>query len=415
MNEYQRAAQIIDNFYNSNIEKVNNIKTNSDETNLNLIKDFQKKYSAKWLKSVSKENVIRDIFALDPNPFGENSLIYLLKSEGEFSKYAHFGHVSSQYVNHFPIYRSGNSWKIGRGFANSGTVVTEKEAKELVFKLKETIADTLIELGDTIDSIEQYQYLTNEIVNKCGYNPQAWLHKYLHMLYPTAFSDFHTKDYKVKVLEIFDIKPISKANQFDLAYQIAQIFKYSNIDYYYTFACTFYAIPGFLDYAKNSDENLLEKLKKLLKGYDVLDLTPIIKKIEKDIEDMHLVGETKEALVKTRVNQGIFRDLLLNRYDHCCLCGVSNPEFLVASHIKPWAKSEDGEKLETDNGFLLCPHHDKLFDRGYISFDDNGNIMISNRLSRDECLFMNVNENMHIDLTEKNKYFLDYHRKHIFK
>lgn len=59
----------------------------------------------------------------------------------------------------------------------------------------------------------------------------------------------------------------------------------------------------------------------------------IAKKLTEEIEELHLEGESKKAVIKRRVNQGIFRDRLLQRYNKCCLCGVSNPALLVASHI----------------------------------------------------------------------------------
>ncbi|MCH5267338.1 MAG: HNH endonuclease, partial [Lachnospiraceae bacterium] len=91
-------------------------------------------------------------------------------------------------------------------------------------------------------------------------------------------------------------------------------------------------------------------------------------KIEEEISSLNVEGASKKAIINARVNQGIFRDLLLKRYNKCCLCGVENHELLIASHIKPWAKSEAKEKLDDDNGFLMCPNHDKLFDKGYITF-----------------------------------------------
>ena len=65
----------------------------------------------------------------------------------------------------------------------------------------------------------------------------------------------------------------------------------------------------------------------------------ISKKVSKEIDDLDLKGIDKEAVVKARVNQGIFKERLLQRYDHCCLCSVSNKDFLIASHIKPWSES----------------------------------------------------------------------------
>lgn len=140
-----------------------------------------------------------------------------------------------------------------------------------------------------------------------------------------------------------------------------------------------------------------------------------IQEIEKEIDELDLRGEERLAVVKTRVNQSIFRDSLLKKYKTCCLCKVESPSLLIASHIKPWAASEPDEKLDPQNGFLLCPNHDALFDGGYITFEDDGQIVISDRLSIMDCTFMNVQSTMKITLSEENKKYLNYHRKKIFK
>lgn len=141
----------------------------------------------------------------------------------------------------------------------------------------------------------------------------------------------------------------------------------------------------------------------------------IIADIEDNADKLQILGKERETFIKARVNQSMFRERLLNKYDCCCLCKVSNPKFLIASHIKPWADSENDEKLDADNGFLLCPNHDALFDSGYISFDDNGTIMISEELGQVDSIFMNVDKNMKIRLSSKNKKYLEYHRNNIFK
>lgn len=141
----------------------------------------------------------------------------------------------------------------------------------------------------------------------------------------------------------------------------------------------------------------------------------IISDIESDADKLQILGKERETFIKARVNQSVFRERLLNKYDCCCLCKVSNPKFLIASHIKPWADSENDEKLDADNGFLLCPNHDALFDFGYISFDENGTIMISEELGQVDTIFMNVDKNMKISLSSGNKKYLEYHRNNIFK
>ncbi len=143
--------------------------------------------------------------------------------------------------------------------------------------------------------------------------------------------------------------------------------------------------------------------------------TEFIEKIEDEVDMLGVQGEEKHAYIKVRVNQSVFRERLLQKHTTCCLCKVENAALLRASHIKPWSESSSNEKLDVNNGLLLCPNHDALFDNGFISFEDNGKIMISERLTEVDKIFMNVDSNMKIKLTEGNKIYLDYHRKNIFK
>lgn len=137
--------------------------------------------------------------------------------------------------------------------------------------------------------------------------------------------------------------------------------------------------------------------------------------IEKAISDLGLEGANKEAVIKQRVNQDIFRKRLLRRYAKCCLCDISNKDLLIASHIKPWASSLPNEKLDADNGFLFCPNHDKIFDKGLITFDDNGLIMISSKLTSEEIKSLNISKITRIDIHSGNIKYLKFHREHVFR
>lgn len=138
--------------------------------------------------------------------------------------------------------------------------------------------------------------------------------------------------------------------------------------------------------------------------------------IDAETSTAELKGREKEVLVKHRLNQGEFRDQLLKRYDEkCCLCNMNMKELLVASHIKPWSVSKKTEKLDSNNGFLMCPNHDKLFDQGWITFDDSGKICISKKIGSDNRNRLLVQEDMKLKLTNGNKKYLEYHRKYIFK
>ena len=74
----------------------------------------------------------------------------------------------------------------------------------------------------------------------------------------------------------------------------------------------------------------------------------------------------------------------------CKICGLSDDNFLITSHIKPWSASSDKEKKDPYNCFLLCPNHDALFDKGYISFDSSGKIILSDLLNEQTKVLLNI-------------------------
>lgn len=88
---------------------------------------------------------------------------------------------------------------------------------------------------------------------------------------------------------------------------------------------------------------------------------------------------------------------------------------LVASHIKPWSKSNNRERLDVNNGLLLCPNHDALFDKGHISFEKDGLLLISNSLDKYSKIFLNTNETMKIDLKVEQQKYMKWHRDNLFK
>ncbi|MEI7181019.1 HNH endonuclease [Pectobacterium carotovorum] len=137
-----------------------------------------------------------------------------------------------------------------------------------------------------------------------------------------------------------------------------------------------------------------------------------IKEIETDVT---IPETTKKRLINARLGQGDFRSGVLNKYPKCPITGVSMPELLRASHIKPWRKSNNKERLDPYNGIMLSPHVDVLFDKGYISFSDDGSILIR---SDDEILnnikLLNFPLNINITVNEESKRYLDWHREYLF-
>jgi hypothetical protein len=93
------------------------------------------------------------------------------------------------------------------------------------------------------------------------------------------------------------------------------------------------------------------------------------------------IGETaKRQLVMARRGQGKFKDNVTLNETRCRITGIGDLQHLRASHIKPWKRCNDTERLHGCNGLLLAPHIDHLFDRGFISFKDNGDLLVSKRL-----------------------------------
>lgn len=116
--------------------------------------------------------------------------------------------------------------------------------------------------------------------------------------------------------------------------------------------------------------------------------------------------------------QSFFKDCLFNEFKHqCCLCKASLPHLLIASHIKPFR--DCGylvEAMDSNNGLLLCRNHDYLFDQGYISFDDEGNLLISKEIEKDKDIYLlNQEINLKGHLSKTRRQFLKYHRIHYFK
>ncbi|MBS1550184.1 MAG: HNH endonuclease [Bacteroidetes bacterium] len=99
-----------------------------------------------------------------------------------------------------------------------------------------------------------------------------------------------------------------------------------------------------------------------------------------DLKD--LKGETKIREVKTRVNQNVFRQIVVANYSgKCAITGIDIPELLFASHIIPWSKNED-ERLNPENGICLSALYDKAYDKGLIAINEQYQILISDKLKK---------------------------------
>jgi hypothetical protein len=125
----------------------------------------------------------------------------------------------------------------------------------------------------------------------------------------------------------------------------------------------------------------------------------------------------KEQIIKARRGQGRFRENVQNFEKACRVLGISNARFLIASHIKPWRVAMNTERLDGENGLLLSPNIDFLFDRGFISFADDGALLISPVADKDCLRRLRVPVDGAFTVggfSQKQQEYLSYHRRNIF-
>jgi putative restriction endonuclease len=136
--------------------------------------------------------------------------------------------------------------------------------------------------------------------------------------------------------------------------------------------------------------------------------------IESKIEsDGDIPVTDREALIIARRGQGLFKQRVTQVEHGCRLTGVTDLVHLRASHSKPWRDSSNEERLDGENGLLLTPTIDHLFDRGFISFENSGELLISPVAHRPSLSRMGVPIDKIVNVggfTEGQKHFLDYHR-----
>ncbi len=134
-------------------------------------------------------------------------------------------------------------------------------------------------------------------------------------------------------------------------------------------------------------------------------------------------GKTRDVIVKSRINQNFFRQMILATYNStCCITGIFVPELLVASHIIPWSVDEKN-RLNPGNGLCLNVLHDKAFDKGFITISENFRIVVSPELRMSDDIYKKHSmltgyADQKITLPTRflpDQNFLEFHRNHIFR
>jgi hypothetical protein len=170
---------------------------------------------------------------------------------------------------------------------------------------------------------------------------------------------------------------------------------------------------------------------KLMPDFDGYSTRPFESEIEAELEAQILEASpalqitqqtTVERIVRARVGQQQFKREVLKECDStCAFTLIKDPGLLIAGHIKPWAKSDDREKLDSKNGLVFTPTYDRLFNNGLISFTEQCALIISPLLSRETSTRLHIHPNMELDIpmrgldNKQRRDYMEYHREFIFR
>lgn len=140
-------------------------------------------------------------------------------------------------------------------------------------------------------------------------------------------------------------------------------------------------------------------------------------KLENTVAADATIPETeKEAIIRARRGQGLFKQRVMAIEQRCRITGVDRLAHLVASHCKPWRDSTNEERLNGENGLLLTPSIDHLFDRGFVGFEDDGTLVISPVAHRPSLQRMGIDTESVVNVggfSRGQKQFLEFHRNSV--
>lgn len=156
-----------------------------------------------------------------------------------------------------------------------------------------------------------------------------------------------------------------------------------------------------------------------LQPLDQSHFLPAAKVAEPSKAELELGSTAVLKLTEVRTKQELFRRRLIDVEKQCRLTHVMDLRFLRASHIKPWSACESGtERTDGHNGLLLTPHADLLFDRGWISFEDAGGLLVTDELPSEVRTRIGLNLKTGRScgsFTQQQQHYLDFHRQKIFE
>lgn len=160
--------------------------------------------------------------------------------------------------------------------------------------------------------------------------------------------------------------------------------------------------------------NFIEK-NDISNSHEDEQIDTLIDDIETIKNDNSLSATERKQLIAARKGQGKFRKSLIEMYGRCLVTGINFKVMLRASHIKPWRVSSNNERLDPYNGLLLSANIDILFDKGLLSFENNGALLVSETLRNKKILeHIGVDKSLRVNILPESYPYLEWHRKRYF-
>lgn len=178
-------------------------------------------------------------------------------------------------------------------------------------------------------------------------------------------------------------------------------------------------LDGFIEYEgwgfQFKDERAFEKFLDICEVFAREGLTA---SMQKALQFQQVAGPVtgKSVQIESRVGQGKFKTSLQKYWKVCAVTGIYVTGLLRASHIKPWALATPKERLDPFNGLLLLPTLDALFDIGLITFDEQGKIVISSKLTGSEVTALGLSAELKLKkINGAHLPYLKFHNEHVFQ
>ena len=291
---------------------------------------FRDRFSPEKLMAMTGSELLLNVFGNDPS-----SMMRLLMFDRE---YRWFG-ASGTYAYLGIVFYDGENWKYNE--KNNYTTLSLSQAEEKADNVRDQIIYCVDEIKNygIFKTVQDYKKLQERLENKVFFYQYQWAMKYYQMLFPQYFPGMYVdKGFLARACYILGLP--DHGNRFLNAGQVSLFIQTCDINniVFNRIYSTEWGWSGDVRPCPNATVNYENSFKPVetinLEYYRLSTrkekMAEHAVQIEKEIENLGLKGQEREAVIKARVNQGIFRDLLLKRYHNCCLCRISDPQLLVA-------------------------------------------------------------------------------------